>query len=52
MSPTRKDPEATLSRPALGNGENAWATGVGREGLKTKVSLGQIAVPNSGVVVG
>ena len=47
-----KDPEGTLYRPALGNGENAWAAGVGRERLKRKLSLDQIAVPNSGVVVG
>jgi len=47
-----KDPEGTLCRPALSNGEDAWAAGVGRERLKRKLSLDQIAVPNSGVVVG
>ena len=34
-----KDPEGTLSRPALGNGENAWTAGVGRDCLKRKLFL-------------
>lgn len=45
------DLESTRSRLTLSNGENAWAAGDGREGLKRKVSLGQIAGANRGVVV-